>query len=123
MSARSKRRGPILFHYTSRGAAVEIMGSRMLQCSAYYGGHLGGGRVFPAGAYATDIPPWTPAYTQRQLSALFFGGSTLRDVSWFVAIDGEEFYRYYGNQWLRQCPAGTFIDVDVYAIGPNLMDP
>ena len=119
----ARRRGPLLFHYSDRASVMEIMATGSLRCSPEYRGHLGGGVTFPAGAYATDITPWTSQYTQASLQQAFFGGNRSRDVSWFVAIDGEEFYRYHQRQWVRQCPAGNAVGVQAYAFGPNLMDP
>ncbi len=119
----SRRRGTVLYHYSDRGAVMEILGTSTMYCSNPYKGRLGGGRTYPAGAYATDIYPWSDDYTQRDLKSIFYGGNKGRDVSWFVAIDGEEFYQYMGSQWVRQCPAGSAIEVEPYLIGPNLMEP
>ena len=96
-----------------------------MSCSSLYRGRLSGGFTFPAGAYATDIPPWDSKMTQRDLSALFYGGDLGQDVSGFVAVDGAEFYPlpYAPSQWVRQCPAGAFVPVDTFMFGPNLMDP
>lgn len=87
-----------------------------------YSGRLGNGIPKPPGAYATDIEPWNVGYTQKQLSALFYGGNVARDVSWFVALDGEEFIPVPGTARERYKP-GPSIGVNVVTHGPNIMLP
>ncbi|MEW8194251.1 MAG: hypothetical protein AB2793_11115, partial [Candidatus Thiodiazotropha sp.] len=76
------------------------------------------------GFYGTSIAPWSVQYTQEELSALFYGGNRHRDVSWFVAFDGESFIKYPGNshEYYRPSLTGE-VDLDVITIGPNLMLP
>jgi hypothetical protein len=121
--ARNKSR--TLYHYTDRVAAQQIMATQELKCTPNYRGGLGGGITYPAGAYATDIAPWNPFTTQRILGNLFFGGNQNRDLTWFAAIDGEEFNPVFGssNQWVRQCVPGEFVPAEVFYIGPSLLDP
>jgi hypothetical protein len=55
---------------------------------------------------------------------MFFGGNAGKPVSWFVAIDGEEFTPVHGTSaYVRQCPVGSLVDVEVFMTGPNLMNP
>jgi len=118
-----RRNKSAVFHYTDFEAAREIATYGVMYTSAPYSGRLGDGFYKPAGAYATDIGPWDPFYTQSELSALFFGGNRNRDVSWFVALDAEMFIR------LPQSPREFYmpgvypgeVDVDVFFMGPNLM--
>ena len=78
-----------LYHYTNQTAAMEIFATQEMTCSKKYGGNLGGpGSYFPAGAYATDIEPWNPIMTNKDLANLFYGGNLNRDLRWFVALDG-----------------------------------
>src|SRR5205085_7476098 len=77
------RGGKVLFHYTNKASAAGILATGVIFASE---AKDFGGVTFPAGAYATDIPPWDTSYTQRDLSALFYGGKQSRDVSWFVGF-------------------------------------
>jgi RHS repeat-associated protein len=119
------RNSQTLYHYTDPAAAMEIMATQELKCTPTYRGNIGGGVTYPAGAYATDIEPWNPFTTQRMLGNYFFGGNQHRNLTWFAALDGEEFNPVYGgtNTWVRECIAGEFVPVDVYYIGPSLLDP
>jgi RHS repeat-associated protein len=122
---RARRRNVIpIFHYTHYAAAVSIAGTGYIFSTPKF---VIGGFIFPAGAYATHIPPWDAQYTQRSLSALFYGGNEGRDVSWFVAVDGTEFtplpYVPYPHQWVKFWPAGGSVPVKVLTHGPNLMLP
>lgn len=118
-----RRKSKILYHYTSMSEALEIAADRVIYASAK---KRFGGYTFPSGAYATDVAPWNLFYTQRQLSALFYGGSEHRDVSWFVAIEESDFYPLsypeFPNQYCRPAPEGFPVPVEVVLVGPNLMD-
>ena len=55
-----------------------------------------------------------------------FRGNQHNDLTWFVAIDGHEFYKVFGGQstYVRECEnAGDFVDVDAFYVGPSLLDP
>lgn len=113
----------VLFHYTGPGGALGIAGSGVMfvtdlvEINGYY---------FPHGAYATEIPPWDPSYTQRSLAMLFYGTEN-KDVSWFVALDGKGFiwlpYALYPHQWVKPGEPDGRVPVTVIMIGPNLMLP
>lgn len=113
----------VLFHYTGPAGALGIAGggfmfvTPLVEINDY---------IFPHGAYATEIPPWDPGYTQRSLSTMFYGTPD-RDVSWFVALDGKGFvflpYAAYPHQWVKPGEPGTTVPVTVIMIGPNLMLP
>ena len=120
-----ERAGAILFHYTSYGNARLIQAEQKMYCGAGYKGLLRGEITYPSGAYATDIQPWDANFKQSDLANLFYGGNLNKDLTWWVAIDGLEFYPLYGapHQYIRPCMEGDFIDVDAFMIGPNLMDP
>lgn len=108
----------ILYHYSSRFAALSIGMFGVAESSPGYG------RGRPAGFYATDITPWSIQYTQEDLSALFYGGNRHRDVSWFIAVDGTSFIPFGGNLYEYYSPSVTGeVDLDVITIGPNLMLP
>jgi len=114
-----KARGrKVLYHYSSRAKVLSIAATGVGFSSAGYGP----GR--PPGFYASSITPWSIQYTQRDLSALFYGGNTKEDVSWFVAIDGESYLQYKGNSSEHFMPSNTgYTDLDVITVGPNLMLP
>ena len=104
---------------------MEICATQEMTCSKKYGGNLGGpGSYFPAGAYATDIEPWNPIMTNKDLANLFYGGNLNRDLSWFVALDGEEFSPLHGapHQFIRFCQPGDSIAVEIYYFGPSLLN-
>lgn len=116
--------GQILYHYTDWASAVSIASSGLIEASeAFDVGPI----TFPSGAYATDIPPWSTDYTQRQLSALFYGGVEHHPVNSFVAIRGEDFislgYIGHPRQSFRPAPGGDYVPVRVITHGPNLMRP
>lgn len=119
--SKGKNNRDSLYHYTDRTAAMEIFATQEMYCSSKYNGHLTS-RVFPAGVYATDIEPWDPLVSLKDFGEMFFGGSQMRDLSWFVALNGEEFYPLSGHQFVRQCSAGSTLPVSIYYFGPNLMD-
>ena len=113
-----------LFHYTSATTASQIYQDKAIIASEKKTFLKD---TFPAGAYATEIEPWSASYTRRQVSSLFYGGNENRDVSWFVAIERNDFSPLrvpgYPNQWIRYAPAGNKVPVNIIAIGPNLMSP
>jgi len=113
-----------LFHYTSAEEAASIAVMEMMTATS---SKKFGGKKFGPGAYATDVPPWSPEYTQRQLSALFYGGSEHEDVTYFVALDGTDFKRLnypdYPNQYVKFWPGGLSVPVTVLMVGRNLMLP
>ena len=117
-----ERGDQLLFHYTDSESATRIVSGKAITASAK---KVFLRTSFPEGAYATDIPPWSDTHTQRQLSALFYGGNEGNDVSWFVAIERKDFTELrlpaYPNQWIRYAPAGTMVPVSIVAVGPNLM--
>jgi hypothetical protein len=81
--------GKTLFHYTGYDSARSIAASQTIRASAGFRGTY----TYPIGAYATEIAPLpTSGYTQRQLSALFYGGNQNRDVSYYVEIEQADFY-------------------------------
>jgi len=123
--ARARNMDDTLFHYTSAPKARQILAEQSLRCTGRYRGHLGGGVTHPAGAYATDIAPWNPFTTDRMLRAFHFGGNMNFDLTWFVAVNGEEFSPVYGapHEYVRQCPHGEYVPVEVYYAGPSLLDP
>lgn len=122
---KKKNSSETLYHYTNQTAAMEIFATQEMTCSKKYGGNLGGpGSYFPAGAYATDIEPWNPIMTNKDLANLFYGGNLNRDLSWFVALDGEEFSPLHGapHQFIRFCQPGDSIAVEIYYFGPSLLN-
>lgn len=87
-----------------------------------------GGFTFPVGAYATDIQPTYPSYTQSSLSALFYGGNESRDVSSYVEIARGGFtelkYPGFAHQWIHYAPFPGFpVKVKVRMVGINKMPP
>jgi RHS repeat-associated protein len=113
----------ILYHYTSFANAEKISSEGVIMSSWPF---TSPPYTFPAGAYATDIPPWSTQYTQSQLSALFYGGNEGRSVDAFVAFVGDDFfelqYKPYPNQFVRVTSAGDMpVSIDVITFGTNLM--
>ncbi len=110
----------VLFHYTTKRAALEIAYTRRIQASETFRGTI---RAFPAGAYATDIAPWNPLWTQSAIRSLFFGENAKRDLSWFVAVERYDFdqFRDRPHFFVRYKRAGEYVRVNVLAVGPNLM--
>jgi len=123
---RQRRSGErILYHYTdSWSKAVSIASSGLIEASEPY---TTGNFTFPPGAYATDIPPWSTAYTQSDLSALFYGGVRTHPMPFFIAFEGPDFfglpYSPFPNQFVRPAPEGDYVPVKVVTHGPNLMRP
>ena len=115
----------ILYHYTNRAAALAISAFGEMYTTPPYKGALGTSTPKPAGIYTSDIPPWNTQYTQKQLSALFYGGNQNKNVSWFVAIDGISFQPVYATpgEWYQPGLYPGSVSVDVITIGPNLMLP
>lgn len=66
-------------------------------------------------------------YTQRSLSALFYGGNEARDVSWFVEVARGGFtelkYPGFASQWIYYAPPLFPVKVKVRRIGVNKMAP
>lgn len=122
--ARTKNMDDTLYHYTSQVNARKILATKSMRCTGMYRGHLGGGVTHPAGVYATDIAPWDPFTTDRMLRNFHFGGNMNYDLTWFVAVNGEEFNHVYGapHEYVRQCPHNEFVPVEVYHAGPSLLD-
>ncbi len=114
-----KARGrKVLYHYSDRGSVLSIAASGVGLSSP------GFGRGRPPGFYASSITPWSIQHTQEDLSAIFYGGNRDRDVSWFVAIDGQSFLKHPGNSNEFFRPSNTgYTDLDVISVGPNLMLP
>jgi hypothetical protein len=114
----------ILFHYTSAAAAQQIVQDQAIIASE---SKRFGGFTFPSGAYATDVSPWSTSHTQRQLSALFYGGSEGEDMSWCVLVEEGGFrplnYPGYPNQFVYQWPPGEKAPVTIIGAVPNLMNP
>jgi len=116
----------LLFHYTSAANAYSILESGVIIASEkkFFGGY-----TFPPGAYATDVPPWSASFTQRALSAYFYGGNEGKDVSHYVAIAalpdflGPLPFPGLGNQYYRPALPGFPVPVAVLEVGPNLMLP
>jgi len=112
-----------LFHYTDLAGARGIAGSGFMFATPT---KVIDGYIFPAGAYASEIPPWNPEFTQRSLAQLFYG-TPARDVSQFVLLDGEDFiylfYPEYPHQWVKPSVSGYPVPVTVLMTGPNLMLP
>jgi RHS repeat-associated protein len=113
----------VLFHYTGPGGALGIAGSGVMFVTPLLEEN---GYIFPYGAYASEIPPWDPSYTQRSLATLFYGTPD-KDVSWFVALDGKGFiwlpYALYPHQWVKPGEPDGVVPVTPIMIGPNLMLP
>ena len=118
-------RDPSLYHYTSLIDAAIIGATGVIFASE---AKKFGGFTFPVGAYATDITPTDSSYTQRSLSALFYGGNENRDVSGYVEIARRDFsqlqYPGFPHQWIRYAPfAGFPVRVKVRNVGINKMAP
>ena len=114
----------VLFHYTDPVSAVSIFFSNEMFTSKEYPG-------LPSGAYASDIEPWDPSYTQTTLAAVFYF-SELRqqdavaegELAWFVALCNDKrpgFESAASHQFVK---AGTFpgaVSVDAIFIMRNPM--
>ncbi len=112
----------VLYHYTNKDAALNIFTQGYMKVTAkYLPARL------PAGAYTTDIAPWDMTYTQKQLSALFYGGNVNQDVSHFVAIRNDFAWRnlsYQGRprEWVKEpFDNSGLVEVDPVLTGVNLM--
>jgi len=81
--------GPLLFYYRDAITIAQAYTSSSLPIS---GGYTKPGELvakFPAGGYASDIAPWDPRFSQKELAWGFFGPGSLSDargVSFFVAF-------------------------------------
>ncbi len=108
----------ILYNYGGRARVLTISREGNGPSSDGYG------RGRPPGFYGTNITPWSIQYTQEDLSALFYGGDRSRDVSWFVAFDGQSFRKYFGNshEYYRPSLTGS-TELEIITTGPNLMLP
>lgn len=120
-----RRRGnEVLFHYTDWASAVSIARSGLIIASDAF---TSGNFTFPPGAYATDIPPWSTAHTQTQISQMFYGGVGHHPVNSFVAVERIDFwplpYSPYPHQYVRNAQPGELVPVKVVTHGPNLMRP
>ena len=118
-------RDPSLFHHTNLldAAAIEATGFIRASEAKKFGGF-----TFPVGAYATDIKPTDPGYTQSELSALFYGGNVGREVSTYVEIAKREFnpllYPGFPHQYISYAPFAQFpVHVKVRSVGINQMPP
>jgi RHS repeat-associated protein len=113
----------ILYHYTSFANAQQISQDQEIVSSwAFDLGKF----TFPAGAYATDIQPWSTQYTRGQISALFYGGYEGRPVDAFVAFIGDDFFQLpyspYPSQFVRTTGiGGVRVPIQVVTFGTNLM--
>lgn len=80
----------------------------------------------PAGAYATDIPPFTTSFAQRTLAdKLYYNPmrADTQDVSWCVVLqDDGEFEHVADYQYVKRATAGSWVDVHVLDVVPNMMD-
>ncbi|MBL4827248.1 MAG: hypothetical protein JKY66_05980 [Spongiibacteraceae bacterium] len=117
---------PLLYHYTSRVAALLIGATGKGFVTPSFRGLGTNGNTRPAGFYASDITPWEINMTQADLSALFYGGNRHKNVSWFVAIDASSFTPAHGasREYLQHGSTGIgFVNVETITIGPNLMLP
>lgn len=100
-----KCKGNILFHYTNRNAAFDILESQEMFITRQHG-------PYPVGAYTTDIAPWDPNYDQISLAkAIYFNPNrqTVADVSWFVALCNDTRppfvqLQFDPIQWVKKAP-------------------
>ena len=98
--------GNILFHYTSMARALSILVDQNLYLTSAYTDPTTGD-FLPKGAYATDIAPWEPGWTQAQLVRTFYFNPWKQDkadVSWFVAICNDLpplFEPVRGREWVK----------------------
>jgi RHS repeat-associated protein len=117
--------GVPVFHYTDQASAILILATQTMIASPKYAGPV---FTYPAGVYASTIPPVGPM-TQSQLSAWFYGGNQNRDVGWFVGLCSNlngfspVFSPTHPDFWYRPAPAGFPVPVVTFTIGPNLMLP
>jgi hypothetical protein len=119
---RSDCDGSVLFHYTGPFAALAIFASREMWATVAIADPYG--FYHPEGAYATDVTPWEPGWTQRSLLNHFYFDAEVRaakDSSYFVAIcnDVEPLFEptSYPREWVK--PGGGAINP--IAIGRNPM--
>jgi hypothetical protein len=125
-----KRRGKrLLFYYRDPSRVMFIAATGMLPTTR------ANGVGFPAGAYATDVSPADNRFTQRQLSAAFFGDHFANygnnpSVSYFVAFFADILWspllpRLHPDvaHWHKAAPFPGAVPIEVVATGPNLMAP
>src|SRR5205823_3505719 len=106
--------GEVLYHYTSLAGSLLITLFEYIAPSPRYG-------YLPPGAYATDLEPWRPDLTRRQLAeALYYDPPTQqrKDLSYFVALCNDtprKFEPLGGHQWVLSGGG----DVHVIYVGKN----
>ena len=118
----------ILFHYTDNVSARMIFGCQCIIATPTYYGHINGGDGYirPSGAYATPLPPWNPAMTQRDLASFIFRKPQGKDVSFAAVIrnvgDWQSTQATY-LEWVKRAPPGAPVPAQVITTVPNLMKP
>jgi RHS repeat-associated protein len=113
----------VLYHYTDKISALAIFASKTIFATPL---RRVFGMTFPAGAYATNLPPFGDSHSQSDLQDLFMGGDRSKDFSWFVAIDQNDFIPAPQGafQFWRPAPFGGFpVPVIPYLAAPSLLDP
>lgn len=114
----------VLFHYTSAVNAASIAADEAIIATPQFNPSL------PSGAYASDISPIDPGWTQRGLSRLFYGDNPTHDTSWYVEIDNSDpylggfrplIYQGHPHFFVKDFPAGLPVPVKVLSIGINPM--
>ncbi|MCB9913487.1 MAG: hypothetical protein H6827_10855 [Planctomycetes bacterium] len=111
-----------LFHYSDKEAVAQIYLEQYMYVTEAYTRPV----VRPRGAYATDIAPWDPGFTQYSLAqAIFFNPmiQKTKDVSWFVALKRDGFSRARGSrEWYKEPASGeSIVKVDPVEYGKNPM--
>lgn len=114
----------VLFHYTSAVNAASIAADGATIATPQFNPTL------PSGAYASDISPIDPGWTQKGLSRLFYGDNPTHDTSWYVEIDNGDpylggfrplIYQGHPHFFVKDFPAGLPVPVKVLSIRPNPM--
>jgi len=82
-----RRNYETVYHYTDQAGAEGIYATRKAFVTPKYRGPT---FTYPPGFYGSIIPPIPGPYTQKQLSARFYGGNEKKDVSWFVEFSTED---------------------------------
>ena len=120
----------LLFHYTNKVAAVEILTCKCMWATKPYSGHLfgGDGIVRESGAYATDIPPWFPNMTQSELLRVMYLKPRPTDlVDTAVVIRNNGDWSRIGKDPFREFykpgVPGADVEIDAVTAVPNLMLP
>ncbi len=114
----SECRGNILYHYTNKGEAHDIVIFKEMYTSSPHPGR-------PGGAYATDIPPWAKMTQQELRKQFYFSRHRIKsgDVSWFVVLcnNVEPFFGSVGNnEWVKEDVASS-TPVNAITCGRNAM--